>query len=189
MNNQEKKWIIDPMHSNIEFKIRHMVITTVTGHFKQFESEVITENNDFTTAKIRFSANISGIESGNPDRNGHLMSDDFFNAEKFPTLNFEGTKMEKSGDEEFVLHGNLTIRDVSKPIQLKVNYGGTIKDFYGNHRAGFEVTGSIKRKDFDLKWNAFTEAGGAVVSDEVRIVCNVQYTTPIVAEVSTEAKA
>ena len=189
MNNKTRTWTIDPSHSNIEFKIRHMVITNVSGHFKQFESSAITTGDDFATAKIRFTAQIASIETGMADRNGHLMSDDFFNAEKFPELVFEGTGMEKISDEEFILHGNLTIRDVSKPIHLKVMYGGMLKDFYGNHRAGFEIKGSIKRKDFGLQWDAFTEAGGAVVSNEVRIECNVQFITPVLTVVSTEATA
>lgn len=182
MNNQTRQWTIDPFHSNIEFKVKHMVIATTTGHFKNYEGTVETTGNDFANAKIRFVAKVDSIETGAADRNNHLKSDDFFNVAQFPDITFEGGNMEKISEEEYLLHGNLTMRDVTKAITLKVSYGGMVKDFYGNHRAGFEVSGSIRRKEFGLKWDAMTEMGGAVVSDEVRIACNVQFTTPIAVE-------
>ena len=167
------KWTIDPMHSEVEFKVKHLMISTVTGKFGTFTASAEADAEDFSDAKISFSADINSINTGNEQRDGHLKSDDFFNAEQFPTLNFVSTGMSK-GTNGMVLSGDLTIRDVTKTISMQVEFNGTMVDPYGNHKAGFELTGIINRKDFNLKWSATTEAGGIVVSDEVKLICNIQ---------------
>lgn len=167
-------WKADPMHTEIQFKVKHLMITTVTGYFKNYDIEVETETDDFNTAgKILFTADINSIDTSNNQRDTHLKSDDFFNAEKYPQLKFVGKKYEADGDTA-KLHGDLTIRDVTKPITLNVEFGGVVVDPYGQTKAGFTVTGKIHRKEFNLKWNAVTEAGQVVVSDEIRIQCEVQ---------------
>ncbi|MEZ4966835.1 MAG: YceI family protein [Saprospiraceae bacterium] len=168
-------WQLDPAHSEITFRVRHLVIATVSGKFTKFSANVSTEEDDFTTADIEFEAETASIDTGIEARDNHLRSDDFFNSEKFPALVFKSTGMKNTGGNEFQLDGNLTIRDVTKPISLKVEFGGTATDPYGNFKAAFEVTGSLNRKEFGLRWDALTEAGGAVVSDEVKIHANVQF--------------
>jgi polyisoprenoid-binding protein YceI len=168
------KWAIDPSHSEISFKVKHLVVTTLTGKFDAFEGALETANDDFSDANISFSADIASINTGNADRDGHLKSDDFFNAEAFPKLTFASTSFTKVGADEYKLAGNITLRDVTKPIELTVEYGGTATDPWGNVKAGFEINGKIKRKEFGLKWDAFTEAGSAVVSDEIKLHLNVQ---------------
>lgn len=168
------KWVIDPSHSEISFKVKHLVVTTLTGKFETFEGGLETANEDFSDANISFTADVASINTGNADRDGHLKSDDFFNAEAFPKVTFKSTSFTKTGDGEYKLAGNITLRDVTKPIELTVEYGGTATDPWGNVRAGFEINGKIKRKEFGLKWDVLTEAGGAVVSDEVKLHLNVE---------------
>ena len=168
------KWAIDPSHSEISFKVKHLVVTTLTGKFDAFEGALETANEDFSGANISFSADIASINTGNADRDGHLKSDDFFNAEAFPKLTFASTSFTKVSGDEYKLAGNITLRDVTKPIELTVEYGGTVTDPWGNVKAGFEINGKIKRKEFGLKWDAITEAGGAVVSDEVKLHLNIE---------------
>ena len=165
---------IDPMHSEIHFKVRHLMITNVTGSFSKFDATLAADKDDFSDAAVSFEADVDSITTGSEQRDGHFKSDDFFNAEKFPKLTFVSTGFEKTGDDEFKLTGNLTIRDITKPEVLHVTYGGTMTDPYGQTKAGFEISGKINRKDFNLKWTAVTEAGGIVVSDDVRLVLNVQ---------------
>lgn len=167
------KWAIDPMHSEIEFKVKHLMISTVTGKFNSFHAEALSNNEDFSDAKISFHADIDSITTGNEQRDGHLKSDDFFNAAQFPKLTFVSTAFTKSGDG-YKLTGDLTIRDVTKSVELNAVFNGIMTDPYGNVKAGFELDGKINRKDFNLKWSATTETGGIVVSDEVRLVCNIQ---------------
>lgn len=168
------KWSIDPTHSDIHFKVKHLMINTVTGSFKKFDASLETSKEDLTDAEISFTADIDSISTGLEMRDTHLKSDDFFNAEKYPQLKFESTGFEKVGDSTYLLKGNLTIRETTKPVQLDVEYGGQMADFYGNTKAGFEITGKLKRKEFGLNWDAVTEAGGVVVSDEIKLVLNVQ---------------
>lgn len=168
------KWKIDPTHSDIQFKVKHLMISTVTGHFECFDLEVETATNDFSTAgAIVFTADINSITTKNTDRDTHLKSPDFFNAAEYPQLRFEGTKYQADGDEATVL-GNLTIRGITKPIKLNVELGGIVADPYGQTKAGFTVTGKISRKEFGLTWNAVTEAGSVVVSDDIKIHAEVQ---------------
>lgn len=165
---------IDAAHSEITFKVKHLMITNVTGNFTEFDATLETENDDFSNAKINFTANINSINTNNAQRDGHLKSDDFFSAEKFPTLSFSSTEFVKKDDENYILKGNLTIKDVTKLVELAVEYGGTATDFYGQTKAGFEISGKINRKDFGLGWGAITEAGNVVVSEEVKLHFNVQ---------------
>jgi polyisoprenoid-binding protein YceI len=169
------KWILDPTHSELQFKVKHLMITTVTGHFGVIEGEATTEENDFSSAQITFSAAINSISTGNEQRDGHLKSDDFFGAETFPYLTFTSTSVEKKNEEEFSIHGTLSIRDVTKPVTLKAELGGIATDPYGNIKAGFTVSAVINRKDFGLTWNAVTESGGMLVSEEVRLAAEIQF--------------
>ncbi|TVP52109.1 MAG: polyisoprenoid-binding protein [Mongoliibacter sp.] len=162
------KWVIDPTHSEVSFKVKHLVISTVTGYFREFEGAAESTSDDFQGAKVSFSAKIDSIDTNQADRDGHLKSDDFFNAEKFPHLKFEGVV---NGEK---LKGNLTIRDITKEIELDVDFGGVAGDPYGNTKAGFEIEGKISRKEFGLKWNAVTEAGSVVVSEQVKLILSVQ---------------
>lgn len=168
-------WNLDAGHSDITFRIRHLVISTVSGKFKSFSSVAKTTDDDFSTAEITFEAEIASIDTGVEQRDAHLRSDDFFNSEAFPKLTFVSTAVRKVDDENYAIDGNLTLRGVTKPITFQAEYGGIAKDPYGQIKAGFEVSGKINRSEFGLTWNALTEAGGAVVSDEVKLHANVQY--------------
>jgi len=170
------KWTIDPTHSEITFKVKHLVISTVTGKFQEFDATIESDNEDFEDANITFEANIDSIETGNEDRDNHLKSEDFFNASEFPKMTFKSTSFKKVGDGEYKLIGDLTIRGNTKQVELDAEYGGTVIDPYGQTKAGFEVTGKINRKEFGLTWSVVTEAGSVVVSDEVKLNLNVQFT-------------
>ena len=165
-------WVIDASHSEIQFKVKHLVITTVTGNFNEF-SGTVESGDTFENAEILIEINTASINTNNEQRDEHLKKGDFFDVEKFPKLSFKATKFSKKGDD-FELIGDLTIKDVTNSITLAVEYGGIAKDPWGNTKAGFEVTGKINRKDFGLTWNAPTEAGGVLVSDEVKLIANVQ---------------
>ena len=179
-------WKIDPAHSEIQFKVRHLMVTNVTGYFRKFDLLVETETDDFNTAsKIEFTADLDSIETNNEQRDTHLKSDDFFNAEKFKQLKFVGKEYKADGDEA-TLTGDLTIRDVTKPIKLHVEYGGAVVDPWGQTKAGFTVTGKISRKEYGLTWNAVTEAGQVVVSDDIRIHSEIQLIKENVEEVVEE---
>ena len=168
-------WTIDPTHSEVQFKVKHLMISTVTGTFGTYEGTVETANEeDFAGASINFSADIDSISTGQEQRDGHLKAADFFDAENFPKLTFSSTSMEKKEEDSYQLEGNLTIKGITKPVTLKAEFGGTMGDFYGNTKAGFDISGKINRQDFGLTWSAVTEAGGIVVSDEVRLVFNIQ---------------
>ncbi len=168
-------WKIDPTHSEVQFKVKHLVISTVTGSFSSFDGQIDTEGDSFENAKASFTADIDSISTNNEDRDNHLKSDDFFNAEQFPQLKFESTNVEKVSEGEYTVTGNLTIRDITKEIELKLVHGGTVTDQYGQTKAGFEVEGAINRKEFGLTWSAVTEAGNVVVGDKINLHLNVQY--------------
>jgi polyisoprenoid-binding protein YceI len=168
-------WKIDPSHSEVQFKVKHMMISTVTGSFSRFDGTFESTQENFEDAEIYFEADIDSLSTNDAQRDGHLKSDDFFNAEQYPKLTFRSTSFRKTGDDTYKLTGNLTIRDVTKEVTLDVVYGGTMVDFYGNTKAGFELSGKINRKEYGLKWHAVTEAGGVVVSDEVKLLLNVQF--------------
>lgn len=162
-------WKIDGAHSEINFKVKHMVVSTVTGHFGTFDASIESEQEDFSDAKIAFEANVASINTKNEQRDGHLKSPDFFDAEQFPKLSFVSTSVKKLSDHELQVTGNLTMRGVTKAVTLDVIYNGTVAGFSGARIAGFEIRTRLNRFDFGLQWNALTEAGGVVVSNEVRI--------------------
>jgi polyisoprenoid-binding protein YceI len=168
------KWSIDPMHSEVQFKVKHLVISTVTGSFQNFEGTVETEGDDFTDAKINFSLDVNSIDTNQEQRDGHLKSAEFFDAEKYPHITFESTSVTKEDDDNYKLTGNFTIKGVTKPVTLQVEHGGIAADFYGNTKAGFEVTGKINRKDFGLTWDGVTEAGSIVVGEDIKLSANIQ---------------
>lgn len=168
-------WTIEPSHSEVNFKVRHMMISNVSGQFTSFEGSAQTEGDDVSTAKATFSIDVNSITTNNEQRDGHLKSADFFDAENHPKLTFESTSMEKTGDQDYKLHGNLTMRGVSKPVAFNAEYGGIILDPWGNTRIGFTVTGKVNRKEYGLNWSAVTEAGGIVVSDEVKFEVHVEF--------------
>jgi len=168
------KWAIDPMHSEVQFKVKHLVISTVSGFFKSFEGSVETEGESFEHAKIDFSIDINSIDTNQTQRDEHLKSADFFNAEVYPHIKFHSTSFAKTGDDEYQLKGNLTIKDVTKPVTLAVEFGGSADDFYGNTKAGFEITGKINRKEFGLTWDGVTEAGSIVVGEDIKLTINAQ---------------
>lgn len=168
------QWKVDAAHSEIQFKVKHLMITTVTGHFRQFDLEAETETEDFSTAKkINFTADIDSIDTNNEQRDAHLKSPDFFNAEQHNQLRFAGVNYEANGDEA-KLHGELTIKDVTKPVTLNIEFGGIVVDPYGQTKAGFTINGKISRKEFGLTWNAMTEAGQVVVADDIKINAEIQ---------------
>lgn len=167
-------WAMDPAHSEIEFKVRHMMIANVKGNFESFNATI--EGEDFTTGKINVKVDAASISTNNTDRDNHLKSADFFDVEKFPEITFTGKSLQKVDDENYKLTGALTIKEVTKDITLDVEYGGSNKDPWGNEKTGFTVDGKINRKDWSLNWNAALEAGGVMVSEEVKIHAEVQFT-------------
>jgi len=168
-------WKIDPIHSEIQFKVKHLVISTVTGEFTRFDATAEADGDDFEGSDVTFEADVTSVTTRNEQRDQHLLSDDFFNAEKYPKIVFKSTSLTKKGEDSYKLVGDLTIRDITKPVELDVEYGGTVQDPYGNTKAGFEVTGEINRKEFGLKWNGVTEAGNVLVSDKVTLQLSVQF--------------
>jgi polyisoprenoid-binding protein YceI len=167
-------WKIDASHSEITFKVKHLVISTVSGKFNEFDATVEAEKDDFSDAQVSFSAKIDSITTGNEQRDGHLKSADFFDAAGHPELTFKSTSMKHISGADYELTGDLTIRGTTKPVTLKTEFGGIQNDFYGNTVAGFELTGKINRQEFGLTWSAVTEAGGIVVSDDVKLAVNVE---------------
>ncbi len=169
------KWVIDALHSQIGFKVKHLMFTNVRGYFKEFEADIVTTGDDFMTAEIDFWINPSSISTGDEKRDGHLRNSDFFEVETYKEINFIGNTYEKTGDaNNYVLYGDLTMKGVKKQIKLNVEFGGVIKDPWGNVKAVFNIHGKINRKDWGINWNAALEAGGVLVSDEVEINCEVQ---------------
>ncbi|HBR10939.1 MAG TPA: hypothetical protein DD740_01760 [Chryseobacterium sp.] len=162
-------WKLDPTHSELTFKVKHMMISNVKGEFTSFEAEITTEDDTFSKAKVSASIKTDSVFTNNTDRDTHLKSADFFNAEKYPAITFEAEAL--TGD----VTGNLTINGVTKPVTLDVDFGGIGQDPWGNTKAGFSFEGKIKRSDFGLNWNAALEAGGVLVSDEVKIEGDLQF--------------
>lgn len=168
------KWAIDPTHSEIGFKVKHMMFTNVSGKFDAFEASAETEGDIFEAAKISFAAQADSVNTGNTDRDNHLKSGDFFDAAQYPKLEFASTSFKKIDDENYELLGDLSLHGITKTVKLEVEYGGIGKDPWGNTKAGFTISGKFNRKDFGLTWNAALEAGGVLVSDEVRIHGDIQ---------------
>lgn len=168
------KWNLDPAHSELGFKVKHMMISNVSGSFEKFDINVETEETDFSAASIVFTADLDSISTGNVDRDSHLKSADFFDAQNHPTMRFVSTNFARKDDGEYVLNGNLTIRELTRPVSLDVEFGGIGKDPWGNEKAGFTITGKINRTDFKLNWNAALEAGGVLVGEEVKLHGEIQ---------------
>lgn len=168
------KWVIDPAHSEVQFKVKHLVISTVTGSFKTFSGEAVTTGSEFENAEINFSLHVNSIDTNQEQRDAHLKSADFFEAEKYPDILFRSTSFTKVSDGEYKLAGDLTMKGVTKPVELRAEYGGSANDGYGNLKSGFEVTGSINRKEFGLAYNPLTETGGLVVGEDIRLIANIQ---------------
>lgn len=166
-------WILDPSHSEVNFKVKHLMITNVTGGFTDYTVTASTDADDFSKAAISFTAKAASVNTGSEQRDNHLKSADFFDAENHPEISFISTSYQPVNDD-YVLEGNLTIKGITKPVKLNVEFGGIAKDPWGNAKAGFTITGKINRKDWGLNWNAALEAGGVLVSDDVKISCEVQ---------------
>ncbi|WP_017733847.1 YceI family protein [Nafulsella turpanensis] len=169
------KWSVDPTHSEVQFKVKHLMITNVTGYFSKFNVEAETEGDDFEKASnIVFTADVDSINTNNEQRDTHLKSPDFFDAANHQQVKFVGKKYEKVSGDEYKLHGDLTIRETTKPVTVNVEFGGIVEDPYGNTKAGFTIDGKINRKDFGLTWDAVTEAGSVVVSNDIRLHAEIQ---------------
>jgi polyisoprenoid-binding protein YceI len=174
VNKEVKMWAVDPTHSSVHFAVKHMVISKTKGSFAGYSVKAETMGSDFENAKIELEIQVNSIDTNMSDRDNHLRSADFFHAEQFPVIRFTSDKMKKINDDEFILSGNITIKDITKPIDFKVNYGGQVVDPWGNLRAGFTLTGSIDRFDFGLTWNTLLETGGAMVGREVKLEAEIE---------------
>ena len=170
----QTKWVADKAHSKVQFSVVHMVISDVTGNFKSYNVNVETEGDDFSTAKIEFTADVNSIYTENEGRDKHLRSDDFFNAEKFPQIKFVGKGMTKNGEGKYKLAGDFTMRDVTKQIVLDVTYRGMVNDKRGGSKAGFKITGEVNRFDYNLKWNNLMETGGLAVGKMVTMTIDLE---------------
>ncbi len=169
------QWQIDPVHSEIKFRVKHLVVSTVTGQFDRFTAAIEANKDDFSDASIWFEADTDSVNTHNPDRDAHLKSADFFDAANHPKMTFRSTSVQKISDDEYKVIGDLSIRGVTKPTILKVTYNGTVAGFGGQPVAGFEIEGKVNRFEYGLKWNALTEAGGVVVSGDVRLDISAEF--------------
>jgi polyisoprenoid-binding protein YceI len=168
------KWAIDPTHSEVQFKVKHLVISTVTGSFKKFSGTVEGDDESFDGARVNFSLEVNSIDTNQADRDGHLKSPDFFAAEQYPTITFTDGTLRKISGNAYKLSGSLSVRGTTKVVEFDAEFGGIMKDPWNNIKAGFEINGKVNRKEFGLNWNALTEAGGMVVGEEVKIHINVE---------------
>jgi polyisoprenoid-binding protein YceI len=174
-------WTIDPAHSEIKFKVKHLVISTVTGQFGRFRGNVVSERPDFSDARIQFEADVDSISTNNDQRDGHLKSPDFFDAASYPKLSFVSASIARNGSDGYTVTGDMTIRGTTHTVTLDATYNGTVKGFEGDV-AAFEITGKLNRQEFGLRWNAMTETGGVVVSDDVKLDIVVELKKVEVAE-------
>jgi polyisoprenoid-binding protein YceI len=168
------KWVIDPMHSELGFKIKHLMISHVSGTFGEYEANMETDNEDLSTAQIQATIKAASVSTNNKQRDHHLQNGDFFEVEKYPEISFQSTRVEKLDHEQFIVHGNLTLKGITKPVKLNVEYSGVTKDPWGGQRAGFTITGKIIRSEFGLSFNSVLETGGLALSDEVKIHSEIQ---------------
>jgi polyisoprenoid-binding protein YceI len=171
----QSKWQVDKAHSSVKFSVQHLVISEVEGSFRSFDGSIVSKNDDFTDAVIDFTVDVNSINTDNDMRDNHLKGEDFFNAAKYPKMTFKSKSFKKVSGNKYELVGDLTIRDVTKTVKFDVTYGGTVKDPYGNIKAGFKATTVINRFDYGLKWNALTEAGGAVVDKDVNVSLKLEF--------------
>lgn len=172
----KSNWKIDPSHSEIAFKVKHMMFTNVSGKFNDFQATIENEDDDFETSKISFLTQVDSIDTNNVDRDNHLRSVDFFDAERFPVISFTSTGINKINENVFEISGDLTIKNVTKNITLEVKYSGVMKDPWGITRAGISFSGEINRKEFGVTWNASLETGGVLVGEDTKLTADVQFT-------------
>jgi len=168
------KWAIDPTHSEIGFKVKHMMFTNVSGKFNTYDATITTEDNNFENTAIEFSADINSIDTHNPDRDTHLKSADFFDADHHPKLTFKAASFTKIDNHNYILAGDLSLRGVTKSVKFPVEFSGLMKDPWGNTKVGLNISGKINRKDWGLNWNSALETGGVLVSEEVRLDIELQ---------------
>ena len=169
------KWVIDSTHSEIGFKVKHMMFTNVSGKCLKFDATIEAEDNDFEKAKIEFTGAIDSITTGNADRDTHLLSPDFFDAAQFPEIKFSANSFIKINEGDYELIGDLTLHGVTKSVKLAAEYGGLMKDPWGNTKMALSLEGKINRKDWGLNWNSALETGGVLVSEEVRLNIELQF--------------
>lgn len=167
-------WTIDPAHSIIEFAVKHLVVATVKGRFRDLEGTIRIDEDEPENSSVSAAIDVASIDTGVADRDAHLRSDDFLNAEKHPKITFESTRLERLDDTNYRVHGDLTIRDVTKQVALDTEFEGEVDDPWGNRRAAFSATSQISRKEFGVRWNQLIESGGAVAGDTVKITLNIQ---------------
>ncbi|MFT3823871.1 MAG: YceI family protein [Chitinophagaceae bacterium] len=171
----QTKWTLDTAHSEVGFKVKHLMISTVTGKFEKFDVQVESGKEDFTDAKVTFTADVDSISTSNEQRDGHLKSADFFEVDKYPQIKFVSTSFKKSDNKgDYILEGQLTIKDVTNTIAIPVEYGGTVRDPWGNTKVAFSIDTKINRKEFGLGWNAALETGGVLVGEDIRILADIQ---------------
>jgi polyisoprenoid-binding protein YceI len=176
------KWLLDPSHSEIQFKVRHLMVSYVTGQFTQFNATVETEGNNLEAAKVKFTAEVNSISTNNEQRDAHLKNNDFFDAENHPQVHFESDRFEKLNEQDYKVYGTLTMRGVSKPVVLDVEYGGITIDPWGNTRTGFSISGKINRKDFGISFGMVSETGNVLLGDEVKINANAEFVRQVQVE-------
>ncbi|MBS1618507.1 MAG: polyisoprenoid-binding protein [Bacteroidetes bacterium] len=169
-----QSWTLDKTHSSINFSVSHMVVSEATGNFKDFSGEVKSEKSDFSDLGVNFTIKVASINTDDEKRDGHLKSPDFFDAAKFPDITFKSTNIKKINDKKYELTGDLTMKGVTKKVTWEVKYNGTVKDPYGNNRAGFKATTTVDRKDYGVSWNKTLDAGGVAVGDDVTITVNAE---------------
>ena len=174
MSTSTTKWVLDPTHSEIGFKIKHLMITNVSGNFNKFEVNAETNGDDFSNARVTAQIDVASINTNNSQRDEHLRNADFFEADTYPAITFTSTKIQKIDNETFTLLGELTIKETTKPVKLALEYGGVTKDPYGNFKAGFSISGKINRHDFGVSYNAVLETGGVALGEEIKINGEIQ---------------
>lgn len=167
-------WVIDPLHSEVFFKIKHLLISTVTGSFRKFEGNIITEGTDFNNAKVSIVIDVKSIDTNQPQRDEHLQNGDFFDADLYPQITFESVSFVNTAGSAYKLAGNLTLKGVTKPIELEVEYGGSENNGHGMIKHGFEITGIVNRKEFGMTWNKITDSGGLGLGEDIKLMANIQ---------------
>lgn len=167
-------WAIDTLHSDVQFKIKHLVISTVTGIFRKFDGRIIKEGDDFNNAKVHFKIDVKSIDTNQKQRDEHLQSGDFFAADEFPEINFESTSFINQGGSDYKMIGNLTMKGVTKSVELNVAYGGSEDNGHGILKHGFEVTGTVNRMEFGMTWNKLTDTGGLGLGENIKVIANIQ---------------
>ncbi len=167
-------WVIDTAHSDVLFKIKHLVISNVTGSFKKFAGNIIKEGDDFNNAKVNFTIDVKSIDTNQAQRDGHLQSGDFFSADVYPEISFESTSFVNIKANDYKMIGNLTMKGVTKPVELNVEYGGSEDNGHGILKHGFEITGIVNRIEFGMTWNKLTDTGGLGLGENIKLIANIQ---------------